>query len=275
MGMKKKWLFVCTLISLVIASVVLLTEFIFAQPYAYYGGGFGIGGFNIRQGSYDLINFIVDWASPFLEVTLGGYNYTGYLLFEKFLLFLLLMSVVYVAIRKVPVFEGQKFVIWTIAIIVPLLGVRFLNFDWLNTVFLQYQVLAVALAGILPFIIFLFFVHSALGDYPAARKIAWIFFIVVYYGLWSTSEVGTYGEIYFWTMVISFLFLLLDGTIHRYLDKQKWASADKEGIVRALAVIGEEINRYESPGLGIPEPERKAQLKKLRKRRADLIKYIT
>lgn len=267
----KKWMFG---FGLLVLSVILFSEFVLSQPYAYYGGGFGLGGLNIRQGSYDLINFIVDWASPFLEVTLGGYNYTGYLLFEKFLLFILLMSVVYVAIRKVPVFEGQKFVIWTIAIIVPLIGVRFLNFEWLNTVFLEYQVLAVALAGILPFIIFLFFVHSALRDYPAPRKIAWIFFIVVYYGLRSTSEVGNYGEIYFWTMVISLLFLLLDGTIHRYLDRQKWNEADKSAVAAALARLGEEIEKIEN-AKGMPEDLRKKELNKLYRRRSDLQKRIT
>ncbi len=246
--MRKKWLF-CTLVLLVVVSIVLLSEFVFAQPYAYYGGGFGLGGMNIRQGSYDLINFIVDWAAPFLEATLGGYNYTGYLLFEKFLLFILLMSVIYVAIKNVPVFKDQKFVIWTIAIIVPLLGVRFLNFEWLNTIFLEYQVLAVALAGILPFIIFLFFVHSALRDYPAARKIAWIFFIVVYYGLWSTSEVGNYGEIYFWTMVISVLFLLLDGTIQRYLSKQRWDESFQKELSKAIARLQSERRNIQSSSL--------------------------
>jgi hypothetical protein len=270
---KEKWL----IYGILLLGIIFLINDVFAQAYAgaYYGTGFGLGGFNIRQGSYDLINFFVNWAEPFLQVTLGGYNYTGYLLFEKFLLFILLMSIVYVAIRKIPAFENQKFVIWTIAIIVPLLSVRFLNFEWLNTVFLNYQVLGVALAGILPFVIFLFFVHNALAQYPVARKIAWVFFIVVYYGLWTTSAEANYGVVYFWTMIISFVFLLLDGTIHRYLDKQKWADSDKEAVVAALARIGEELERLERPMAGIPEEARKAQQKKLLKRRQDLIKRIT
>lgn len=267
-------MFNCSLILLVIASIFILSEFVSAQAYSpYYGGGFGISGFDLRYGSQMLIDMAVGWAEPFLQVTLGGYNYTGYLLFEKFLLFLLLMSMVYVAISKVPVFSGQKWVIWTIAIIVPLLSVRFLNFAWLNTIFLQYQLLGVALAGILPFIIYLFFVHSALAEYPVARKIAWIFFIVVYYGLWSTSEVENYGLIYFWTMIISFLFLLLDGTIHRYLDKQKWRDADISAVTSALARLDGEIRRLES-ATGIPEERRAIELKKLQKRRSDLQRRI-
>lgn len=267
---KKRWL-IC---GILVLGIIYLISDVLAQPYAYYGTGFGLGGFNIRQGSYDLINFFVNWAEPFLQVTLGGYNYTGYLLFEKFLLFILLMSLVYVSIGKVPAFKGQKIVIWTIAIIVPLLTVRFLNFEWLNTIFIQYQVLGVALAGILPFIIYLFFVHNALSEYPIARKIAWVFFIVVYYGLWSTSAEQNYGVVYFWTMIISFVFLLLDGTIHRYLDKEKWADADRSAIIAALAALGEEMSRIES-ATGIPEESRERELKKLRKRRADLVKRIT
>lgn len=241
-----------------------------------YYGGYGAGsnlGWDLRYGSAMLIDIVVGWSEPFLQFLLGGYDYTGFLLFEKFLLFLLLMSVVYVAIRKVPVFDGQKGVIWTISIIIPLLSVRFLDFMWLNTVFLNYKVLGVVLLGILPFIVFLFFVHSALSSYPAARKIAWIFFIVVYYGMWSTSAGQNYGEIYFWTMLMSFLFLLLDGTIQRYLMRQKWADANVSAFTSAIARIDNEIARIQTSA-SIPEDIRKRELSKLYKRRSDLQRKI-
>jgi hypothetical protein len=255
-----------------------LVSLVFAAPYnsAYSsGGGSGFGGMDIRQGSEMLIGFFVDWSEPFLQAFLGGYDYTGYLLFEKFLLFILLMSLVYVSVKNIPVFKDQKWVIWTISIIVPIIGVRFLDFEWLNTVFMQYQVLAVALSGILPFIIYLFFLHNAFQGpgYSATRKIGWVFFIVVYYGLWSTSRENNYGEVYFWTMLISVLFLFLDGTIQRALMKQKWAESFNEELGKAVASL--EANRRQIQNSSMPDATKKGLLNKLDRDISNLVKKMS
>jgi hypothetical protein len=264
-------LFVISLIILI--SLVSAYTGIYRSSSSSSSGGFG-GGFDIRQGSQDLINFIVDWSEPFLQGLFGGSDYTGYLLFERFLLFLLLLAVIYTSVRKIPAFKDQKWVIWTISLIIPLLAVRFLDFMWLNTIFMQYKLLGIALAGILPFIVYLFFLHTALAEYPIARKIGWIFFIVVYYGLWSTAQEESFAGIYFWTMIVSLLFFLLDGTIHRYLEKQKWNEGEKAWISGAIADIDEELAKFEHPRSGIPESYRKKQVQALLKRRAELVKRV-
>lgn len=227
--------------------------------------------FDIRQGSEDLINFVVEWAEPFLQATLGGEDYYGYLLFEKFLLFLLLLGLVYAGISRVPAFEENKFIIWTISIIVPLLSVRFMNWEWLNTVLIQYEVLGIALTGILPFIIYLFFLHSVFENNPTGRKIGWIFFIVIYFGLWSTSFRESYAEVYFWTMLIALVFLILDGTIHRALMKQKWEGAQSSGIYKSIADIDKTIDIIEKSSM--PQDVKKREIRKLERRRRYLIKH--
>jgi hypothetical protein len=56
-------------------------------------------------------------------------------------------------------FDDDKYkpVLWIIAIAVPLIGVRFLDIIWLNTIFIQYKLLAVALTAGLPFVVYFFF----------------------------------------------------------------------------------------------------------------------
>jgi len=254
--------------------VILISMSFISAAYTYggsWGGGFGM---DIRSGSEQLINFVVGWAEPFLQVTLGGYDYSGYLLFEKFLLFLLLMSIVYVSLKNISVFSENKGVLLTVAIIVPLLAVRFLDFAWLNTILIQYQVLGVALLGLLPFIIYLFFLHNVSDD-ATIRKIGWIFFIVIYFGLWSTTQTDNYAEVYFWTMIIAFLFLLFDGTIHRALSKQKWKEADRSGVMHALNHVNAMIRQYQNPIAGVPENMRQKELRRLNKRKVELQKELT
>lgn len=270
----KKLVFILGFLSFfLIAFIFGMLMIVSAAPYYPNYGNYG-GGFNIRQGSQQLIDFFVGWGEPFLQALLGGYDYTGMLLFEKFLIFLLILSVVYLSLNKVDLFSEQKKILWVISIIIPILAVRYMNFAWLNTILMQYQILGIAIAGILPFIVYLFFLHNALADYPAARKIGWIFFIVVYFGLWTTSEAESYGSVYFWTMLIAVIFLFGDGTIHRYIMRQRWAGADREQIVAALAELAKEIDKYQKPITGLPEPERKRMLRMLYKRRKEYQKQL-
>lgn len=171
--------------------------------------------FDFREGSENVINFFIEAYEPFLDALFGRGISSGDILFEKFLIFLILLGMVYVSLSNVDIFRDNTAVHWIISITVPLLAVRFMDFSWINTILLEYQVLGVALAGILPFIIYLYFIHGV-SDSSVVRKIGWIFFILVYFGLWATTELQSYGQIYFWTMVVALLFLFFDGTIHRF-----------------------------------------------------------
>lgn len=253
--------------------ILVSLNLISAYTYTYSGGGSSGYGFDIRQGSQTFINFVVDWAEPFLQALFGGQDYTGALLFERFLMFVLLLSMVYISLKQVSFFEDQKRILIVVSIIVPLLAVRFISFEWINTIIMQYQVLGIAVLGLLPFIIYLFFLHSA-SDSAVVRKIGWIFFIVIYLGLWITNESDSYGSVYFWTMVIALVFLLFDGTIHRAFDKQKWKEADRSGIASSLAYIAQQIERMED-AKGIDERIRKKELKKLYSRRSYLQKQMS
>ena len=176
-----------------------------------------------RSGMNDLIRYATDFLEPLFNALLGGSagGWTSYLLFEKILLFVILMALVYLSLKNIRIFSENNTVLWIIAIAVPLLGVRFLDFVWLNTIFVQYKVLAFVLTAGLPFIIYFLFLYNVLSDYDALRKIGWIFFGVVFLFMWAASEDYTFSEVYFWTAVVAFIFLLLDGTIRRAMIRMQ------------------------------------------------------
>lgn len=185
----------------------------FVSAYGYFP--------DLRYLSQSMINSWTDFLQPFIQVLFGGYGGYDYMLFEKLLIFLLLASVIYLVLGKMDLFSKQKAVRWIVTVIVPLLGVRFLDFAWVNTIITEYQVLAIALTAILPFIIYFFFLFNVAGDHAAIRKIGWVFFLIVYIGLWATAQTDSNSGIYFWTAIVSFLFLLFDGTIYKYYYKQR------------------------------------------------------
>ncbi len=243
MKMEKKWLGIF-LLGLILFSIV--------PVFAQYGN------FNIRQGSENLINFFVDWAEPIFAAVLGGGNYDGYLLFEKVLIFVMLLGMVRVSLGRADIFKENPIIMWIISFIVPILSVRYMSFEWINTILVEHQVLGIALTGILPFVIYLFFLHGVF-DHTIPRKIGWAFFIVIYLFLWAGSDQGVYIEVYFWTMVVALLFLLSDGTIHYLFLKQRWAFSKDIKIAERIAELQREVKDLHSSS--IPNKDRYIQMK--------------
>jgi len=87
--------------------------------------------------------------------------------------------------------------------------------------------MAVAMSVIVPFLIFGAFVYSAL-ETPTARRVAWIFFGVVFLFLWfmraSDGSLGGARNLYPLAAAVSLFMMLLDGTIRRLqlkMNKEK------------------------------------------------------
>lgn len=189
------------LVSVIVFS--LMSNLVSAYWGSSYGGYFG-----------SAIDSVVRAWEPIFAAIFGGFGWNGMYLFERVLLFVVLMIVVYLALLRVPVFEGddKKTFRWVAAIIIPLIGIRWINYEWLNAIILQYTFLAILLTTILPFLLYFFFIYSMYLD-SWLRKIAWIFFIGIYIGLWSTSVGQTNSTIYLWTLVAALICLFMDKKI--------------------------------------------------------------
>lgn len=239
---------------------------------ASYGGGFY---YDARNGMQQVIDSVVNFSQPLLQVLLGGNDWSGYLLFERFLLFVILISIVYVSLKNVQIFSENKGVLWIITIGVPLMGIRFIDFLWLNTIFMQYQILAIALTAGLPFVIYFLFLYKGLGgsEYSTLRKFAWVFFAVIYFGLWTTGTTQGYPDIYLYTAFLALIFFILDGTINRHFTRQRIDFGIQMNAVDKISEIDRQITSVN--GSSAPADMRAARIKELMKDRRSWEKYLS
>jgi hypothetical protein len=182
---------------------------------------------------------------PILVVLLGQYSYNY--LFEILLIFILLASVIYIALGKVPLFKDQKSVRWILTIVIPLLGVRFIDYESLITILQSYQLLAIVITCVLPFIIYFYFIYNAAGDHGIIRKLGWALWIVVYLGLWSSSYSSDLNSmIYFWTFIAGILLILFDGMIWRRYSYIQLHNAGKLNKSLEVGKINMEIQNIQA-----------------------------
>jgi hypothetical protein len=195
---------------------------------------------DLARGSEQLVQIVKDVFGPVFQALLGG---STELLFEKILFLILLFLVVYIALKRVPAFRENLAVLWIISLSVAFLGTRFLSDILLaRFVLFSYTVMGVAIMTILPLIIYFYFVETTITS-SAFRRIAWLIFFVIFFGLWITkkSEIGNLAYIYLVAAILSLVFMLFDRTIQASFLRsamQRGLDADK---VRAIADLERRI----------------------------------
>ncbi len=205
------------------------------------------------------INGLVEVFKPIIEFLVGetaeGSGDVSRAFLGKLLIMILMFSVVYVAISNVPIFANtnNSWTLWTISIVISILGVRFLTPELINTVILPNSTLGIALTAGLPFVVYFFVVH---GFPPMARRIAWIFFGVVFLALWTIrlEELGDVVWIYPITAFAAFLMFVADGAIQRWWVSSRMARANAAFKGAALNDLQVRIHRahtdYAAMGAG-------------------------
>jgi hypothetical protein len=205
----------------------------------------------LARGSFGIAEIAVSAFGPFFAALLGG---DAEYLFEKVMLFFIIISIVYMTVRKMDVFRDNSAIIFIVTFAVSILATRFFMISDLlvNTVLLPYSVLGVALSAFLPLLIGFAFIHNF--DSGFLRKAFWIFFIVVFVAMWDLryTEVGGISWIYFWSAILSLLFFLFDGTIRRAMIREelKTVAADnQEDFARTLRRELKRLQRDFSEGV--------------------------
>ena len=99
---------------------------------------------SVRESGDLIIRQLVDFFEPILNAVFG-YNSSGYL-FEALLIFILLVSLIFVLTEKVEFISGNKTIRWIVSLIIPIIGVRFIDYQWLMGIILQYQFFSIILA---------------------------------------------------------------------------------------------------------------------------------
>jgi len=215
-------------LSVFVLSIILVSfmlEYVSSAPTEEIINGVQEGG----KAVYELFR-------PLLEGIVGetesGETFLARVLF-LFIIFAIILSV----LGKVDFFSEKPWVLWVVSIAVSILSIRwFGEADIVQAAILPYSVLGVAVSAGLPFVLYFFIVEGF--KERTMRKIAWIFFAVIYIGLWisrygdtnfigppapgtTLATLGGFSFIYFITAVLAFLMLIYDGTIQRIRKRIK------------------------------------------------------
>ena len=222
---------------ILILLLMFSTSLAAAQSYYYHGNNLGD---NLGYGMEQLIDTVQEMFYPLFSIVLGGY---GDYMFERILFLFILVALIYVITSRMDVFKKNRMVIWVITISISLLATRFLTeSDLIQTMLLPYSVLGVTLTAVLPIMIYFFFVES-FSDSATVRKMLWIFFIVVFVGLWASryDELGQMSWIYMMSAIAALLFLLFDGTIRRAIWKQKEKEKTLESNTNMMVEVKKQL----------------------------------
>src|SRR3989338_7419567 len=153
------------------------------------------------------------------EVSGGG----GEIIFVKLLVFTIILSIVFLAVQRVPGFGGRNGLSFIISLAVSLISVRYLTTaSLINFIWLPYGVVGVLLSSFFPFIIGFFFLQGF--DSSVIRKVGWTGFLVIFVGLgwmrWNDFTASVWFKnlalIYVVIAAISLLLLWFDKTIHSW-----------------------------------------------------------
>ena len=251
-----------------ILSFILAFFLIPFSSAAYFSGPRGV--------VESVINAYIDIFEPILGALFGGQGWSSFYLFERFLLFIILAVFIYVILEKFPAFGSHKGIRRIISVIVPLIGIRFIDYAMLESILLQYELLAIALTSIFPFLLYFYFVYTAIEDYPFARKLAWALFLIVYIGLWTTTSSDRTSIVYFWTFLASIGCLIFDRSIKHVFDKRQMQKQDSRFKWREIGKLNEEIDKLnDQVAKGqLPQSQGKKLIDDLVRQRKDVQKHL-
>jgi len=226
---------------------------------------------NIRYSIEQGINVFINFFAPFFEAIIGDYSRNEFFL-AKVLFMIMLFVVVRLVSQKIPAFEKQKGVATVIAIVVSILGVRYIPEDSLIAgLILPYTTLAIAILVGLVFLIYFFAVFKS-GMLGLGRRLAWIFFGIVFAVLWfdRADQISPIAnQIYGWTLVAIVLVLIFDRKIKVYFSTWELKGFEKHISNREILTLYGELETAERHG---HTPEGKSEVKRIKERLRELKK---
>lgn len=223
---------------------------------------------DLGEGMRQLIDQAIGFGTPVFEIIIGDYSGSEFF-FAKVMLLFLLVVVIYIILDRLPIFEGLRNISMIISIIISVLAVRFISENQLILgILLPYGTLGVALTAALPFLIWTYGVHS-LGISGLGRRIAWIFFGIVFITLWiyKSTDIGPLGnQIYFWTSIAIAAMIFFDRRIHAYFSGADMRRYERTLSDKQISDLQAELSRLLRESEPSPSPEQRRTIERIRRR---------
>ncbi len=219
---------------LMLALVILLSSLVAAN-----------GGAGLAADISTVIDKFVSAVEPVASAVLGA-TPTGQYLFAKVLFLIIILAVVFTALNRIDFFNENTWVLWLISIAASILATRWLTTEAIiATIILPYSTLGVAISAGLPFILYFLVVNVGFARQPAiVRRIAWIFFAVIFIGLWITRYDSLQEAIWIYpiTALVAFIMAVMDGTVHRFFVKLNLEKLGRASSVDAITDLKQKIS---------------------------------
>ncbi len=193
-------------------------------------------------------NDIKEIVTPFFQALFGGgedlYTNKG-VLFTQILFFLIIFGIILLALKKVDFFSDNPLVLNIMALAVSLLAIRGISsIDLITAILLPSEALGIALLAGIPFVIYFIIVNVAVFNTQPAivRRIAWIFFAIIFIGLWVASRPEEVVEgafnlynVYLFTGFAAIIMAWIDGTIRKFFLKIEADKLDNTNKIKSIA----------------------------------------
>jgi hypothetical protein len=199
----------------------------------------------------DYMNIVIESIQsnfgPFFAALLGVDSFDAFL-FAKILVFFLLFSVVFIALKNIKIFEDNRAALFVVSLATSLLSVRYLVTEGLfKDVLLPYGVLGVSLTVLIPFLVFFLFVENSIQS-TYFRRAAWILYGIVFFFLWimrlndpeSSSIMNWIYGVGLACIAGAFIF---DAQVNKFLQLRNLDKNLIDSRRTARIHISEEINR--------------------------------
>lgn len=178
--------------------------------------------------------------------------------FTLVLFLVLLFSVLWEVTERIPILNNNGWIQFIVSLVISVITVRFLgeagNLVWFQTILLPNQALGILLLCMLPLIFWVVFIQDIGANRPVLRKVLYVasgvLFLTLYLVRYSELSNNASGfsnpaNIYFYAALLSFILLLLDGTITRVWHRSWAESAQASGHRRLARMLEREIAELE------------------------------
>ena len=186
---------------------------------------------------------LYDAVKPLLQVLVGETSGADAFI-AKVLLALLIVAVLYgvLSASNMTVFTDNPWVMWVTTIVLGILSVRFLSPSMVATIMLPNTVFGIALSAGIPFVAYYFLIR---GFSEFQRRIAWVFFAVVFLALWNVryDKLGDLSWIYPLTALLALIMAYLEGIIQKYLFNSQMKRARAAGKAKALTDLNNQLTQ--------------------------------
>lgn len=235
---------------------IFVMQLVSAQYSSFY--------IDIGYGTERVIDFVRDFGAPLFEIVLGESASSEFFLTKILMLFLLYL-VIRAALTRTEILGDNPTIPNLVALLVSIIAIRYIaNIDVIQTLLLPYGTMGIAILGLLPGIIFFYFIYTTnMG--PLGRKIAWIIYGITFLALWWTRaiDIGDTGNMIYTGVVVAIIAMILfDKRIKAYFnthDYETFISQSEQHQIADLQARYQQIANIDSP-------EASATRKRIRKK---------